>query len=300
MDGADVAARLYKLKDNLDGPSEGDKAFVNDMVRLHESGQLLNRHHILRIIEMRVPGEVVPEESRVWTQGTVNVVNASLEEVIWRYLPLEQLFALLWKKALHFSPLAVMGDTSEGHLTERAFQEAKKQLPQNVGGMDADTITAIMMAQRKTDACINCWYMDGPDSLKMWQEYAPKNGVAIQSTVGRLGSCLRECSTPITIGQVTYFAREEEERYIDEMFYGSLFVKHDPFRHEKELRALAFQVNIGCGVDIPVDREILIERLVLSPELRDWAVPVITEAIRRFDFDGLVEKSTLKMPNGVA
>src|ERR1039458_2956685 len=105
MDSVDVVARLYQLKDNLDGLSEGDKAFVNDMVKLHESGQLVNRHHILRIIEMRVPGEVVPEESRVWTQGTVNVVNVSLEEVIWRYMPLEQLFALLWIKAFPFSPL---------------------------------------------------------------------------------------------------------------------------------------------------------------------------------------------------
>jgi protease PrsW len=65
--------------------------------------------------------------------------------------------------------------------------------------------------------------------------------------------------------------------------------------HEKELRALAYRVNVGGGVDIPVNLESLMERLVLSPELKDWAVPVITETARRFGFGGCVEKSTLKI-----
>ena len=74
--------------------------------------KLPNRHQILRIVDMPIPGEEISKDSRIWTQGTVNVVNASLEEVIWRYMPLELLFSLLWKKTLHFSPLAVMEDTS--------------------------------------------------------------------------------------------------------------------------------------------------------------------------------------------
>jgi len=44
----------------------------------------------------------------------------------------------------------------------------------------------------------------------------------------------------------------------------------------------------------------LIERLVLSPELKKWAVPVITGAIRQFGFDGSIEGSTLKAVNPLA
>jgi hypothetical protein len=183
-------------------------------------------------------------------------------------------------------------------LPPRAWEETKKQLPQSVleqrGGMDADMMMGCMVQQRRTDACVNCWYVNASDSLKMWRQYAPKNGVAIQSTVRRFASCLQECQTPVTIAPVTYFAPEEKEKYIDEAFYGSLFIKHDPFRHERELRALAYRVNVGCGVDIPVNLESLIERLVLSPELKDWAVPIITETVRRFGFGGCVEKSSLK------
>ena len=313
MVGVDVLAKLCKLKANLDGLSADDKAFVNSMVKLHESEQLLNRHQLLRIVDMRVPGEPDQDESRdstLWSQGTVRVVNAPLEAVIWRYMPLEQLIALLWKKTIHFSPLSMMEDITEGQLPPRAWQETKKQLPESVlegrDGMGADAMMRCMVEQRRTDGCISCWYMNASDSLKMWQQYAPKNGVAIQSTVRRFASCLQACQTPVTIGPVTYFAPEEEEEYIDEAFYGSLFIKHDftidqrtgepiEFWHERELRALAYRVNVGYGVDIPINLESLIQRLVLSPELKDWAIPVVTETVRRFGFGGCVEKSSLNI-----
>ena len=128
----------------------------------------------------------------------------------------------------------------------------------------------------------------------MWKQYAPKNGVAIQSTIRRLASCFSVCQTPIRIIPVTYYGPEEQSRYTFEAFCGSLFIKHGCYSHERELRALAFRTNTEYGVDLPVDVEMLIERLVLSPELKDWAVPVITEAIRRFDFHGVVGKSHLR------
>ena len=128
----------------------------------------------------------------------------------------------------------------------------------------------------------------------MWQQYAPSNGVAIQTTVLRLGSVLREANIPITIGPITYFGSDEQQKYADEAFYGSLFNKHkEGFSHENEVRALAYRVNSGCGVDVLVPLEALIQRLVLSPELPHWAVPSITVAIRQFAFDGPIERSRL-------
>ena len=43
-------------------------------------------------------------------------------------------------------------------------------------------------------------------------------------------------------------------------------------------------------MNIPVDLDLLIGNLVLSPELQDWAVPTIIEAIRR------VAKSEIRCP----
>jgi hypothetical protein len=268
------------------------------MVAQLESGKGLREHQLLRIVDIAVPGEPAKEPD-VHSFGLVNAVFVQPDEVIWRYMPLEQLFALLSTKTLHFSPLAVMQDVSEGQLPGRAWEETKEQLPRDIlegrGSMDADTMMGIMVCQRRNDACISCWYMDRTDSLRMWQEYAPRNGVAIQSIVRRLGTSLQESNTPVTIGPVRYFDAKEEEKYINEAFYGSLYIKHaEDFRHERELRALTFRVNSGEGADIPVDVELLIERLILSPELKDWAVPFITEAIRHYGFSGCIEESALK------
>ncbi len=296
MKSVNVLAKLDALKNHLNELAPNDAAFVGEMVTLNERGQGLNKHQILQIVDMVIPGEP-PEQPDVRTFGLIKTVFVAPDKKVWRYMPLEQLFALLSMKALHFSPLSVMEDITEGQLPGRAWEESKNQLPQEIlegrGSMGADTMMAIMVAQRRTDACINCWYMDGSDSLKMWKEYAPKNGVAIQSTVHHLATSLQGSNMPVTISPVAYFAPEDEEGYINEAFYGSLYIKREPFRHEKELRALTYYVNPGHGVDIPVDIEILIERLVLSPELKDWAVPYITEAIRHFGFHGCIEKSTL-------
>jgi hypothetical protein len=298
MEGVAILAKLYALKDHLNELAPNDAAFVREMVTLNESGHVLKLDQILQIVDMPVPGEP-PKEPDVHTFGLVNAVFVPLDEKIWRYIPLEQLFHLLSTKALHFSPLSVMQDIAEGQLPGRAWEETKNELPQDIlegrGSMDADAMMAIMVNQRRTDACISCWYIDGSDSLKMWQEYAPKNGVAVQSTVRGLAASLKDSDTPVTIGPVTYFAPEEEEKYVNEAFYGSLYVKRDPFRHEKEVRALTVRVNAGHGVDVPLDVEILIERLLLSPELKDWAVRFITEAIRHFGFHGCIEKSNLKL-----
>ena len=133
--------------------------------------------------------------------------------MIWRYMPLEQLFFLLTTKTLHFSPLSTMNDPTEGVMPPRAFEETKAQLPPHFhdgdggGGIDADTMTAIMQRQRRTDACLSCWFIGETDSLDMWKEYAPNNGVAIRTTVLRLASSLGICTdTNIHIAPVKYFA----------------------------------------------------------------------------------------------
>jgi len=150
VDGVDVLGKLGKLNESLDRLREDDKGFISAMVKLHESGQRLNRPQILRIVDMQVPGESTQhdnQDAKILRYGLVNVISISPDEAIWRYMPLEQLFALLSKKALHFSPLAAMSDTSEGQLPPKAWEETKKQLPSHLreerGGMDGDTLTAI-------------------------------------------------------------------------------------------------------------------------------------------------------------
>jgi hypothetical protein len=147
MDGVDVVAKLYSLRDNLAVLEGNDAAFVTEMVTQHESSHKLILHQVLRIVGMTVPGEPAKEPAHKY--GLVNAVFVSPDVVIWRYMPLEQLFALLSKKAVHFSPLSAMKDSTEGTLPRRAWEETKKQLPQDIlegrRSIDAERMMCIMV-----------------------------------------------------------------------------------------------------------------------------------------------------------
>ena len=292
-----LTAKLYRLRDRYDELGADDQQFVHAMAECLERGGTPRLLQLLRIKDMQVPGEA-PLVDPVWKQGTVTALREDLDQVIWRYMPLEQLFFLLSTGTLHFSPLCCMKDTSEGQLPKRAFEQTKAMLPphfsQPGAAIDADTMVNLSIAYRQRDACISCWYLGDSDSIAMWGEYAPRNGAAIRTTVGRLHSSLGECyDTNIHMARVTYYEPHEEERYIDDAYFGSLFIKHaEGFRHEKEFRAVAYRTNDGRGVNIPVAPSVLIQSLILSPDMPDWAVPFITELITTLGFAGQIERSS--------
>jgi hypothetical protein len=166
--------------------------------------------------------------------------------------------------------------------------------------MDADTMLDELVQRSRNDACISSWYIGQSHSLGMWQSYAGRNGVAIKSTVHRLKSCFVNRGSCVIISPVRYFHRTEQAgKYAKEAQFGNYFIKYIEdgtvrYEDENELRALTFKTDAGCGgVDLLVDASILIESLVLSPLLEHWAVPVMTEAIRRFGFLGSIEHGTV-------
>ena len=158
----DLTAKLYRLKDCPDKLDADDQQFVNAMVDRLERGERPYRIQLLRIKDMQVPGEA-PLVDPIWREGTVTALRKDLDQVIWRYMPLEQLFFLLSTGTLHFSPLCCMKDSSEGQLPKRAFEQTKAMLPphfsQPGAAIDADTMTNLSIAYRQRDACISCWYM---------------------------------------------------------------------------------------------------------------------------------------------
>jgi hypothetical protein len=292
----DVTAKLYTLKNHLTELNDRDRQFVNYMLTRNESGEGLLLPDILTIVDMVVPGEN-PPLGPLLQEDMVSLERQHLDNVIWQYMALEKLFAVLSTKQLHFSPLSTMPDPSESILPQGAREQLKEQLPEHfrdgTAGISADDALAGLECQRKHTVSINCWYMSETDSLEMWRDYAPNNGIAIQTTVKKLFSSLRKINeTNIHIGRVVYYRPEEEDKYITQKFLGSLYIKHaEPFQKEKEIRAIAPSGSYKYGIDIPVTLPILIERLVLSPDLPEWAVPSFTEAMRKLGVECPIEKS---------
>jgi hypothetical protein len=77
--------------------------------------------------------------------------------------------------------------------------------------------------------------------------------------------------------------------------------KRKSFEHERELRAVAFEVeersqaNVilkmdplpGGGVAIPVDVEKLVEKVYVAPKTPGWFRDVVESALRQYGFSGI-------------
>jgi hypothetical protein len=115
MEVIEIIGKLYRLKNRLDELSEDDRRVVTGSLTRYENGGVPLICDVPRIARMQVPGEATPL-GPLLQEGTVSVDRELLNEVIWRFMPLEGLFSLLARKALHFSPLSSMSDPAEGDL----------------------------------------------------------------------------------------------------------------------------------------------------------------------------------------
>lgn len=109
-----------------------------------------------------------------------------------------------------------------------------------------------------------CWHEAEHESEAMWKLYtAAGQGIAIESTVGQLRSSVRLDPAPI-IDRMRYadFDRDPIEK--GHAHY-RLFMKRQPFSHEKEVRATILLREPGQGIGVPCDLETLVTSVHISP-----------------------------------
>ena|SRR5271168_331640 len=198
--------------------------------------------------------------------------------VIWRYMDLAKLCALLVDKALYFCTPAVLAqaDPFEGQ-PFLSIDDIKRDLT-TASGDDISRITysdftrkAPFVAYLKRNGLtlqeylkrrwsafmhanfVNCWHMNDDESQAMWKIYAGENaGIAVQSTVGRLIKALSKDSQPVHIDEITYVDRSQYIRQRKGTSRSPYMYKRKEFEYEKEMRALRLiplsQVNQNLGL----------------------------------------------------
>ncbi|HWY80279.1 MAG TPA: hypothetical protein VNW29_08025 [Candidatus Sulfotelmatobacter sp.] len=204
---------------------------------------------------------------------------------IWRYMDFTKLVSLLDKKELYFSRADKLNDSFEGSFPKgtvelRPFMYA--DLPKNV----QETILKMWQPTYKNmlkATFINSWHINDYESAAMWKLYLQSNeGIAIQSDVGSLKKSF-DGKDPrvITIGDVKYIDYEKDFFPDNNTLY-PYFHKRKSFEHEMELRAVTISFPLkGDGVDfsvdlpdiglyIPVDLNILIKKIYVSPDSPKW------------------------------
>jgi len=213
------------------------------------------------------------------------------DTLVWKYLDLSKFLDLLLSEKMFMSRSDKFEDQYEGTFSEPTYEEIKKLLKDNPEYLNA------YKAKRK-NIVISSWHTNYYESYAMWQVFTKNNeGLALQSTIGRLKECLIEERTPQHIGEVNYIDYKKEHIPFDDDFFPFLF-KRKSFQYENELRILTdvgpLDMNVNEGVKIQVDVHKMIEKLYIHPKSENWYKKLVIEMVSKLGFEFEIEKSDLE------
>lgn len=238
----------------------------------------------------------------------------SSETKIWRYIDFTQFVSILDRRALWFGRADKFKDPLEGSFSRATVDT--RELRYEDSDIPIESLNKLAEAFRTYRKCafMNCWHRSSYESAAMWDLYSIQNqGIAIRSTVGRLHDALTRNHNAIVEGQdipedrdIDYIFIIGNVRYIDfdkhfvpeNWLPAPLFHKRQSYEHEKELRVL-FSKNftevvtgekppsdiMEPGEYVPVDLDILIDELYVSPTSDDWFHNLVESVIDQYEFD---------------
>jgi len=226
---------------------------------------------------------------------------------IWRYINFVKFMSLLQKRKLFFPKGVCLLDPFEGTTTKANISSRLSDYPH----IPQDIYEGTMKHMNVIKRCIyvNCWNISENEANLMWESYMKENfGVAIRSTFERLSNCFQTNSNlRIRFGKVKYV-----DYNIDKFneLVGYLFFLHKRkiYKYENELRAMTILMEHEkhkiseedftiTGIYIPVDLDILIEKIVVSPKAESWHIDLVKSIMEEYNLKKNVGKSSKKTWN---
>lgn len=247
---------------------------------------------------------------------------------IWRYMDLSKFLSILDKAALYFVSLEKLDaiDPFEGCYPnlpanienlnfDAVSDEWKKSNNINTkekleGYIHNIKVIRDFLKISRPATYVNSWHAQEYESDAMWKLYlASSDGICIQSTYQRLKNSLKGyCGYSINIGMVEYKDYDNDMIPYQNIMSPSM-TKRISFEHEKELRALIWtlesndsplpgktvtiKVKQMDGLYVPVDLDLLIERIYIAPTAPDWIFELIKNLVVKFGLEKDVTRSSL-------
>ena len=214
------------------------------------------------------------------------------DTVVWKYLDLSKFLDLLLCRQLFMSRSDKFEDQYEGTFSEPTFEELKKISENEPGFMD-------YYKSHRKNVVISSWHINEYESYAMWQIFTQNSeGLAIQSTVGRLQEALQqETRYEQHIGEVKYLDYKKEYIPFENDFFPFLF-KRKSFQYEREVRIISnltkHNLNINEGVKINIDIHKLIETIYIHPKSENWYKNLVFQLMEQLGFNFNIEKSDLE------
>lgn len=226
------------------------------------------------------------------------------DDALWRYIDFTQLISILETKSLWFSAASGFTDKWEGGLTERQVEQISDSIPSFVEN-GADTVRQLYDALRAT-TYISCWHHRDEETASMWELYNDRGKeVAIKTTVGDLRRALR-WSDDMIMGCVEYKDYNGGGDLFPITRNSPFFHKRLSFKHEEEFRVVKSEFNLpegvgmedglreivvekgGAGRAISVNRETLIDEVVVSPVAGGWMRSLVEKVLDTHELDDVV------------
>jgi len=234
-----------------------------------------------------------------------------LTQQVWRYMDFTKFVAMLENQALFFPNLTnLQGDPLEGFLTKPTVEQFRKVPDESetikagisIEGCHVDPdpfnlrghLALGIMRSLRNFLYVSSWHMSDHESAAMWKLYLKNGeGVAIQSTVGRLIESLKRVKGKVFVGMVEY-VDYEKDRIPDPTNLSAAMHKRKIFEHEKELRTIFVDERNIEGLPLPVDIDVLIEKVFVAPTSPKWIYDLLIKVIARYGLNKEVVKPTLE------
>lgn len=229
-----------------------------------------------------------------------SIITPPDNTILWRYIDLEKLLALLATRSLHLCRLDHFSDPWEGVWPKPLVDQIRK----NWGATEGEGFFRVTTKSRQS-FFVSCWHANTHESAALWDQYAKSSGFAIRTTVGRLKQAIS--SREFYLGSVEYLDFEKDN--VSELnMLRPAFLKRKSFQHEQEVRLMVWDLPVQ-GEEIawdqcrsshilPVDLDTLIESVFASPTLDDWLLPHVQELFCRFGLSNIqIRKSDLYAPH---
>lgn len=231
---------------------------------------------------------------------------------LWRYMDLSKLISLISKRELYFSAAKCFADPFEGAkgvmdrkgIWDTFYSDFLKYALLTAPGADPSNFSEEKLQQEterlleelhvggvhsREYTFISCWHMNEFESEAMWKLYSKDttNAIAIQTTYQHLYDALGK-DPYIAIGKVKYIDFMKSFSSINHPYW----YKQKSFDYEREVRAIAIRINEEGkhGVYYPVNVDLLIDNLYVSPYAPQWFYDVVQSVLDKYG----LEKSILQ------
>jgi hypothetical protein len=249
-------------------------------------------------------GTTSKEKGAAMIRYPLTLDHAAPDAILWRYMDLPKLLAIIQSEALVFPCLRMFDDKWEGYAKPSPFEEFQKWnshykwSEEEARQKHDEHVFAVQVAP---SACYaSCWHLHYTESAFMWKTYLGSNeGIAIQTTQQRLVESFKETPKVILSAMVRY--QHEPSMNI----YWRAYHKRPSFIHEQEKRLVYVneelleevrktRTSIKPKVEFfEIDPKKLIERIYIAPSASGYFRDVVTKILEKYGHDFEIKQSDL-------